>query len=663
MNMKELFYFTDYCSTGPQLLIGGKHHQNSKLGVLISFLISMVMVFLVIYFGIDIIQKRKPSVIISNISGEDPIFTNYTYDDLMFAWKFTDLTTATLNSTGYFTTIVKNSIGVQDGDGDNPWTYTVKYLSENTTSCDNIEQNIGRATDSILESYTCSTDFDIMLGGYYSNTKYGDLEIIISPCTEYDYCKTQEEIDEVVDNGVFFVIYYPNSDVNPKDADNPISSSYSPLLIALSTNIYTDYTRFYNNLIIQTDFGFLLEDYSQLYSTIWDYDSPIYSGRTSGNYLWFYIFTTSKQVRYERNYIKVQDVAASIGGILKILWIAGSIIMYPISKKNIDVEIMNQLYQFTEFSENRTLNKSLSINSKSMNMSMSKQNFDKLNANNSLDMNNKISNNKIDFSIQGKQINKINESSSINFSTNNNNNFSLAKLNNLKSINNNISNVSEFVLKNNYNNREEKSDINDKFMNKSLVRKDNNLINNNPSNNEINENNHKEEKNAQQNHIHSQLNILFRKDLKNIRKRNKLKFSNCELITSYMTCLNKYKNKKNKFKTIQYNKCINESSLYTDIDYLVKKLREIDMIKEILFNEEQCCSFDYLGKKIIDGFSLDNSSNVSNEGDHNKNETQHNSGEKSIKKVFEYLKLKNDNNTIDNYDQKIIDLLLRNHDD
>lgn len=57
--------------------------------------------------------------------------------------------------------------------------------------------------------------------------------------------------------------------------------------------------------------------------------------------------------------------------------------------------------------------------------------------------------------------------------------------------------------------------------------------------------------------------------------------------------------KKNLYKDFQYDKCLKEVNEFTNLNYIVKKLKDLDYVKAIIFNREQFLSFDFFNKPLI----------------------------------------------------------------
>lgn len=82
-------------------------------------------------------------------------------------------------------------------------------------------------------------------------------------------------------------------------------------------------------------------------------------------------------------------------------------------------------------------------------------------------------------------------------------------------------------------------------------------------------------------------------------KKYFLKYNLNDILCFYCCFLNKLKRKEYLYKQSQYKTCINEVDKYSNIDYIIKKIKEIDFIKAILFNREQSMSFNFFHKPLI----------------------------------------------------------------
>lgn len=353
--MLQYISFIDICSSGPSLKIKGNSKNKSALGGIISAIISILLVFLTIYFGIDIVQKKKPNVIISDISGEPATYFSFTNKDLILGWKVTDDNINTLYYSEYLDINVINFRAKtnEEDDSNNPWIYTTVSYSDDYVTCNNIKEAEGIASVGLLSTYNCARSLDLTLGGYYNNDKYNYLSISVAPCKNSEAkiknCRSPDEIREFVDQGIFFILYFPHSSINPKNFESPVKMTYTPLILGLSNNLIVEYSIYDKILEISTDSGFLLEDTKTLRTFTKGRESNTYQSRTENkNYLSVIKYILSDKLVYNRSYTKIQNVAASVGGLFKILWSFGILIMHSISQKGINVEIMNGIYDFAD---------------------------------------------------------------------------------------------------------------------------------------------------------------------------------------------------------------------------------------------------------------------------------------------------------------------------
>ena len=89
---------------------------------------------------------------------------------------------------------------------------------------------------------------------------------------------------------------------------------------------------YYQTKQIKTDKGFIFDSIITETYLAYESTSESYDYRESDNFLTVYIRKSTNRKLYERNYLKFQDIAANIGGIIKIITLLGEIITYYIKK-------------------------------------------------------------------------------------------------------------------------------------------------------------------------------------------------------------------------------------------------------------------------------------------------------------------------------------------
>lgn len=106
---------------------------------------------------------------------------------------------------------------------------------------------------------------------------------------------------------------------------------------------------------------------------------------------------------------------------------------------------------------------------------------------------------------------------------------------------------------------------------------------------------------------------LANKEFDKNKEFNKLNFSEFELISSLLCnrcCINK-KRKSLYKKEIIYKKCLDSVKSSSNIEVLIKNIKELEFIKNLLLNKDQILAFNYLGKPTIKYDNLENSRRLS----------------------------------------------------
>ena len=79
------------------------------------------------------------------------------------------------------------------------------------------------------------------------------------------------------------------------------------------------------------------------------------------------VYFGKKRIIYERSYIKIQEIAANVGGVLKIMNMIFAFLIDFIDRKHLNINLINNIYELTEdvFSSKNKKNKNKAFNSTS----------------------------------------------------------------------------------------------------------------------------------------------------------------------------------------------------------------------------------------------------------------------------------------------------------
>jgi hypothetical protein len=136
-------------------------------------------------------------------------------------------------------------------------------------------------------------------------------------------CAPQEEIDQV-ENGLYMTVLLLDEYINLNDYEKPSTQYIYPYTINISPKVSKNTHVVYKNTYITTDAGLIMEDPSTI--NISQIDSLKTVQITTGYYI-FYFESTKITDNYNRKYVKIQDLVASIGGLIKFIYVFSSILI------------------------------------------------------------------------------------------------------------------------------------------------------------------------------------------------------------------------------------------------------------------------------------------------------------------------------------------------
>ena len=234
------------------------------------------------------------------------IFEDLRYFEVAFEYKY------------YFT----NKEGIVNTD---------KSVKLKTDKCNSshLDQNIvDKHKISYIYNYFCADLTDFHLGGSWEPDSYiGVLEYQVIKCskdTELKYnlkCASTDEISKL--DKLYFSYFNYETSVNPTNANNPIEVSYNYKYELISLEKETRNIRLYysiSNLI--SDNGFIFEsrtnqEFVSFDSVVTSTIQKIYNDNIIIHAI---MYLNKKNPIYNREYIKVPDIAAEVGGLFSLVY-------------------------------------------------------------------------------------------------------------------------------------------------------------------------------------------------------------------------------------------------------------------------------------------------------------------------------------------------------
>ena len=190
-------------------------------------------------------------------------------------------------------------------------------------------------------------DNDINLKGEFKKEYWNYIRLNFSKCensTENgNKCKSEEEINKLLSAG-YIGIFIPDYSFEPTKYSSPYSPYIKNLYKAFSIKYFEDIFFYFKIVQIITDSGYFFEDKKTIKFATFDYTQNDIDFRESNHFLSLTIRVSSKREIFQRSYIKLQEIFSNVGGMLKIVLLAGEYSVYFIRMllyKNYILEFFN----------------------------------------------------------------------------------------------------------------------------------------------------------------------------------------------------------------------------------------------------------------------------------------------------------------------------------
>lgn len=390
----------DFIGNTTTLNVNGEKLFKTTLGGILSFIICVLTVITGFYFSQEVWKKAKPNVNRSIISTPSPANLNFGENwEFFFGLQFNN----TLYRDNSIYTIKGRLFKFIEGEGLKLQEYKIEPCTKDSFHSKNVDNFLQY---NINGTWCLSKDNipDLRLSNVWGKPGFSFMDISLWPCkntTSASICKPQDEIEKRLNIGVFS-IYTMYSIVLTTDYNSPYKTAIYNDFLPVSYKSFTHSILYLFHSEIYSDVGFLLEDIKVVNSHGIDrlkinfYTQP----EADNRFMRFQFQLTNWKEIYNRNYIKLQDIAAQIGGIINVFYIGSLILNYFISNFLFKQYLVDRYYGFNEvinefFVKKNTINldsNNLKVNNNSDNDNNDKDFFNSDNDENNEDIDESNSN-------------------------------------------------------------------------------------------------------------------------------------------------------------------------------------------------------------------------------------------------------------------------------
>ncbi|KAL4512423.1 hypothetical protein ABPG72_005425 [Tetrahymena utriculariae] len=351
-----------------QLNLNKKQNYNTVFGGIFSLFVFGLLLTGCWFFGKELFYKQNPQVISQERVVDCPKRIDVKPDNLIIMMGVSNGSTQSFSDPTIFTVNAIQQQQVRYVD-QNTGLSTIKlvdqsikirFCNENDIGMTDTKNYFKQLNYPLLYCFDTSEEQPVYFEGDFNQTEFSQLIVYFEKCqnstSSQIICKPKEVIDKVLlltKVGVFMSDHV----INPLNFKNPISNRGISLYASTSSTFPQEMSLYFTNQYIETDSGVFYQQLETLDTFVFVQQTitPYFS---SPNTLARVVIRLQKQKEnyMKRTYLKLADVVAQIGGLLKILVLFGYLLSNRISKLYYFKAIIDEVYQFESSNESSTHN-------------------------------------------------------------------------------------------------------------------------------------------------------------------------------------------------------------------------------------------------------------------------------------------------------------------
>ena len=329
---------------------------GSYFGLFLTIVYLLISMTLIIIYSIDAVQRKEMRVYDSTVYSEGTPSINIDSNLINFAFGIEDRISSNryIDPSIYYPEILYlERVKVSSGEFQ-----TVNRQELNYSKC--TKNHFGKNYHNLLvenelnNSY-CLDDFNLTLAGGYKYDKMNYIRIKIIPCinsTKNNFtCKPKNVIDEYL-TGTYISILFQDIGLNPSNYSVPVIPYLQDLYTTIDKHIFKDFILNFRINEIQTDTGLFYEKIQKKkYLQFLDNEQSFYFRSDeefeSGKQMCVIQIRLNDVIHLQkRSYKKLPESFSIIGGYMQILSTVFTFISLLANKLNLEVKIMNDLFNF-----------------------------------------------------------------------------------------------------------------------------------------------------------------------------------------------------------------------------------------------------------------------------------------------------------------------------
>ena len=358
--MKEMIKKVDFFGGNVSLSYKGNNGVRTIFGGIVTILNGILLILLIIMFGVNFYERINPLFFVQEVFEKEKEQFKITNKNFPFSFRFTNVYDKRMDieEKSFYFDIFREKFERIDGELKKIYTEPVNYKVCNREEFQN---------DHLYDSYGLSNHFCLdysefphyELGGDYNGNHLNLIYFNYVKCIEGSNnrhnvpCATEEETKILMDDFLFASFYLPSIIVDPGNYTNPYETTLENLAAIIDNNIVKNNWYEFGVTQLISDIGWILENkikYSEISyrSYSWDFNllSSVYDPYYKTVLGSATIIMNKNITRYTRIYSKIQNLAAEVGGILKVFSFLMSIIIQFYNSSYFDLKLYDTMKKY-----------------------------------------------------------------------------------------------------------------------------------------------------------------------------------------------------------------------------------------------------------------------------------------------------------------------------
>jgi hypothetical protein len=361
--MKDLIKYIDYFGVTFQFNTQKNKKYTSILGGILTTICLLLIITFGFLFGRDFYLKRNPKM------NEQMVFPlNYSEaftlspENIVVPWRLMDTNSQSVDFKNKIFPLLIYEKAIINSTG----THIIYNEALPYSKCNSQNVKVNITSSYKLDDYFCFdwSKGDYTFGGYWDGSYVDYFYIALSTCenslifSKNIKCSSTEELYNIFldKNLLYFELLYPEVSVVPDNIDSPLITNYNSHFFNFSPKIFR-FDRFYFNKVqISDDLGWIIENprdrylfsMSNINSDFTFFETSMFNKEGYGSIFYIATFYMKKSFKlYKRSFMKVQDLAALVGGFMKIVLFIGRLVSQIYNHISYDNFLFSQLYECT----------------------------------------------------------------------------------------------------------------------------------------------------------------------------------------------------------------------------------------------------------------------------------------------------------------------------